>query len=190
MIVLATILSGLSLLMSFLLITRLKVTLLGLVLWSFKLAAGALSPFWAILGAVGALLGWVSGALWAIPIGILGAGMMIWYIRGVSRDHNGFENAFCATWSDQIKPERASQMAKRRWTLFLKTSREYSLIRDVPFWTIPGTDRELLCDIWRPWITTLPAWHSSTITAAAGILVIKILAQDHSLATWLHRDIP
>jgi acetyl esterase/lipase len=152
MIVLATILSGLSLLMSFLLITRLKVTLLGLVLWSFKLAAGALSPFWAILGAVGALLGWVSGALWAIPIGILGAGMMIWYIRGVSRDHNGFENAFGASWSDQIKPDQAMQMVKRRWTPFMmmKALPEYSLIRDVPFWTIPGTDRELLCDIWRP----------------------------------------
>jgi len=152
MIILATILSGLSLLMSFLLLIRLKVTKPGLILWFLKLPAGALSLYWAIIGAVGALLGWVSGALWAIPIGILGAGMMIWYVRGVSRDNNGFENAFGASWSDHIKPDQPKHMVKRRWTPFLmmKALPEYSCERDITFWTIPGTERELLCDIWRP----------------------------------------
>jgi acetyl esterase/lipase len=43
-------------------------------------------------------------------------------------------------------------MVKRRWSFFLKmkTSPEPSWERDVPFWTIPGTDRQLLCDIWCP----------------------------------------
>jgi hypothetical protein len=102
--ILATIFSGLSLLMSLLLIIRLKVTLLGLVLWSFKLAAGAMSPFWAIIGVVGAVLVLVYGAFWAIPIGILGAGIMIWYVIGVSRDHKGFENAFGAWTLRTTKP--------------------------------------------------------------------------------------
>jgi acetyl esterase/lipase len=32
----------------------------------------------------------------------------------------------------------------------MKASPEPSWERDVPFWTIPGTDRRLLCDLWRP----------------------------------------
>jgi len=151
MVILATILSGLSLLMSLLLIIRLKVTLLGLVLWSLKLAAGALSPFWAIIGAAGALLGWVYGALWAVPIGLLGAGIMFWYVIGVSREHKGFENAFGAGWKSQIAPEQTGHMLKRRWTpVLMKASPVPTFERDIPFWTIPGTDRELLCDIWSP----------------------------------------
>jgi acetyl esterase/lipase len=43
-------------------------------------------------------------------------------------------------------------MVQKRWRWFLKikTSPEPIWERDVPFWTVPGTDRQLLCDIWRP----------------------------------------
>ena len=151
MIILAYILSGLSLLMSVVFLIRLKFPK-GMIIWFPKLAAGALSPYWAILGAVGTVLGWVYGAFWAIPMGILGAGMMIWYVWRCTRDHKGFEKAFGADWSDQIRPEQARHMVKKRWSWFLKmkASPEPSWERDIPFWTIPDTERELLCDIWRP----------------------------------------
>ncbi len=151
MIIIAYILSGLSLLMSVVFLIRLKFPK-GMIIWFPKLAAGALSPYWAILGAVGTVLGWVYGAFWAIPMGILGAGMMIWYVWRCTRDHKGFEKAFGADWSDQIRPEQARHMVKKRWSWFLKmkASPEPSWERDIPFWTIPDTERELLCDIWRP----------------------------------------
>ena len=43
-------------------------------------------------------------------------------------------------------------MVQKRWTWFLKMKAEPepSWERDIPFWTIPGTDRQLLCDLWRP----------------------------------------
>jgi acetyl esterase/lipase len=149
MIILATILSGLSLLMSVLFLIRQKEP--GLVMFA-KLYAGALSPYWAILGAAGALIGWVYGALWAVPMGVLGAGMMIWYVWQCTRDHDGFENAFGAGWSDLIPAEGARRLVNKRWTWFLKmkASPEPSIERDIPFWTIPGTDRQLLCDVWQP----------------------------------------
>jgi acetyl esterase/lipase len=152
MTILAYILSGLSLLMSFLLIIRLKVTLLGLILWSLKLTAGALSPLWAVTGTAGAVLGWVYGAYWAIPIGLLGAGLMIWYVIGVSRDNKRFEKAFGTAWKSQISPEQTETMLKRRWTpiMMVKASPAIRCERNIPFCTIPGIDRELLCDIWRP----------------------------------------
>jgi acetyl esterase/lipase len=151
MIILAYILSSLSLLMSALLLIKVKIPLAFYMLWA-KLTAGALSPYWAIMGAVGAVIGWVYQALWAIPMGIVGAGMMIWYVWRCTRDHQGFEQAFGAGWSDHILPEQARQMVQKRWTWFLKmnASPEPSWERDMAFWTIPGTQRELLCDLWRP----------------------------------------
>jgi len=117
-----------------------------------KLIAGALSPYWAVIGVVGALMGWIYQALWAIPMGVLGAGIMILYVWQCARDHKGLDNAFGPGWSDQIRPEQARYMVKRRWSWFLKmkASPEPAWERDVAFWTVPDTDRELLCDIWRP----------------------------------------
>ncbi|NIN60838.1 MAG: alpha/beta hydrolase fold domain-containing protein, partial [Gammaproteobacteria bacterium] len=151
MITLAYILSGLSLLMSVLFLIQTK-NPLGWIVLIPKLTPGALSPYWAIMGAVGAVIGWVYQGLWAIPMGILGAGMMIWYVWRCTRDHNGFEKAFGAGWSDQIPPEQAKHMVQKRWRWFLKmkASPEPIWERDIPFWTIPGTDQQLLCDIWRP----------------------------------------
>jgi acetyl esterase/lipase len=85
-------------------------------------------------------------------MGIVGAGMMIWYVWRCTRDHKGFEKAFGAGWSDQIPPQQAKHMVQKRWTWFLrmKASPEPSWERDIPFWTVPGTDRQLLCDVWRP----------------------------------------
>ncbi len=152
MIILAYILSGLSLLMSVLFFIRENPPPQGFYVMFAKLTAGTLSPYWAIMGAVGAVLGWVYQALWAVPMGIVGAITMTWYVWRCTRDHKGFENAFGAGWSDQIPPQQARLMVQKRWTWFLKmkASPEPSWERDIPFWTIPDTDRQLLCDIWRP----------------------------------------
>ena len=151
MIILATIFSGLSLLVSILLLIQTK-TPIGWITMLPKAIAGAFSPVWVITGVVGAIIGGISGAYWAIPMGILGAGMMIWYAWRCTRDHKGLEDAFGAGWSDQIPPEGARHMVKRRWSPYLKmkASPDSSWERDLPFWTVPGTDRQLLCDLRRP----------------------------------------
>ena len=149
MIILAYILSGLSLLMSVLLPIKLKPPSNVMFL---KMLAESLSPCWVITGVVGAAIGWAYQSLWAVPMGIVGAATMILYIWRCTRDHKGFEKAFGAGWSDQIRPEQAKHMVKRRWSFYLKMKASPEPIResDVPFWTIPDTDRQLLCDIWRP----------------------------------------
>ena len=151
MLILAIILSGISLLMCVLLLIQTKMPLGWFVLFP-KLTAGALSPYWAIIGVVGAIIGWISGAYWAVPIGIVGAGIMTLYVWRCARDHDGFDKAFGAEWEDQISPQQAKRMVKRRrsWFLKMKASPEPAFERDVPFWTIPNTERKLLCDIWRP----------------------------------------
>ena len=151
MIVLAYTLSGLALLMSLLFLIKLQFPT-GFYGVPAKLIAGALSPYWAIIGAIGAVIGRIYQATWAIPMGIVGAGMMTWYVWQCTRDHTGFEYAFGAGWKNQISPQQAKRMVKRRWSFYLKmkASPEPIFERDIPFWTIPGAERTLHCDIWRP----------------------------------------
>ena len=151
MIILATILSSLSLLLSVLFLIQLKLPL-GWILLFPRLAAGAFSPYWATMGIVGAIIGWAYGALWAIPLGIVGAGTMIWYVWRCTRDHNGFEDAFGSGWEDHIPPQQTKHMVKTRWSPYLKMEGFPKQVweRDIPFWRVPDTDQELLCDIWRP----------------------------------------
>jgi acetyl esterase/lipase len=148
---LAYILSVLSLLMGVLLVLRTK-NPVGWLSMAPKSAAGALSSYLAVIGLAGVILGWVYAAYWAIPVGIAGAGMTTWYYWRCTRDHSGFENAFGAGWSDQITPGQTRHMVRKRRSLLLKgiASKDLSWERDVSFWRLPGTDRELLCDIWRP----------------------------------------
>ncbi|MFX0004721.1 MAG: alpha/beta hydrolase fold domain-containing protein [Candidatus Hermodarchaeota archaeon] len=151
LIILAYIFSSLSLLMSFLLFIRIKAPW-GFILLPFKSVAMGLSRFWAIMSTVGAIIGLVFQAFWAVLIGIIGTIIMTIYVWRCTRDNKGFENAFGANWSDLIRPEQANLMVQKRGTWFLKTktSPKPSWERDVPFWTISGRDRQLLCDIWRP----------------------------------------
>ncbi len=151
MIALAYILSGFSLLMSVLLLLRLKMPQ-GFYVLPLKMMAVALSPLWAIFGLVGAVIGWFYQVYWVIPMGVVGAGVMIGYIWRVTRNHNGFEKAFGVGWSDGIPAEQAQRLAKKRWNGYLKmkASPEASWERDLAFWTIPDTDRQLLCDVWSP----------------------------------------
>lgn len=151
MIILATILSSISLLMSVLLLVRVH-NPLGWATVIPKMIAGALSPYWSIVGAAGAVLGWVYGAPWAIPIGIAGAGIMALYAYRCTRHHDGFEKAFGADWRSRISAGQADQMVKSRRSIYLKmkTSPQPTFERDLAFWTVPGTNRELLCDVWSP----------------------------------------
>jgi len=152
MIILVYILSGLAFLMSILLLIPQPKFPLSFWLLLLKLPAGALSPYWAVMGVVGALFGWIYRTYWAVPMGILGASVMVWYVRRCTRDHKGFEMAFGTRWSDRIPLEQIRHMVQKRWTWFLKMKASPDPIweRDIPFWTVPATNRQLLCDIWRP----------------------------------------
>lgn len=151
MVTLAYILSGVPLLMSTLLLLRLKMPQ-GFYLLALKIMAVALSPVWAVMGLAGAVTGWIYQASWAIPMGLVGGGIMIAYIWRVTREHHGLEKAFGTAWSDSIPPEREKRMIRKRWNGYarMKASPEPSWERNLPFWTLPGSDRKLLCDVWSP----------------------------------------
>jgi acetyl esterase/lipase len=122
----------------------------GMVLWMPKAFAGSAAAFVAAVGALGAALGLRFRAPLAIAAGELGVLLPVRYMRWVAAPHDGFEQAFGPGWQRGISPEQRARMLKRRWVWRLPSHRGVRWQRDIPFWTIPGANRELLCDIWQP----------------------------------------
>jgi len=150
MIVAAYLLSFLCLLLNATLFVRLKPPYSFFLAFSIQLAAVDLSPFLVVLGLFGAGLGWLYHAPIAVVAGLLGAGISVGYIGLVTVPQPGFDLAFGKDWKTSIPPSRQSHMLKRRWNLGWPRTGEPMWERDIPFWTIPGTDRKLLCDVWQP----------------------------------------
>jgi acetyl esterase/lipase len=118
--------------------------------WLLQMLTNALSPFLVVMGGLGAVLGWLYHAPIAIAAGVLGAGISVVYIALVTVRQPGFDLAFGKDWKARIPPFRESRMLKWRWNLLLPRSKAPNWERDIPFWTIPGTERKLLCDVWQP----------------------------------------
>jgi acetyl esterase/lipase len=118
--------------------------------WIVPMFTGAFSPFLIIIGLLGAALGWVYHAPLAAAAGLLGAGISVIYIALVTVPQPGFDHAFGENWKTRLPPSLESQMLKRRWNVVFPRTKEPDWERDIPFWTIPGADRKLLCDVWQP----------------------------------------
>jgi acetyl esterase/lipase len=148
---LAVILAFLSFFMGALLFIRAKAPM-GFPLPPLKIAAASLAPVWAAVGVTGAVIGWLSGAPLAVAGGLLGAVASSWYFWRVTRAAPGFSEAFGSDWERKIPASQQARMLKHRWSLFsgLKNPRQPSMEQNLVFATVPGTDRQLLCDLWQP----------------------------------------
>lgn len=132
-----------------------------------KILAGSLAPFLAVAGATGSILG--LSALWLErgrsfkaakrPVlgtsiialaGLAAAAMNAVYSRQVVAERGDFAAAFGADWQEHIPAHLKGRMLARRWTWKLPVAPGAHVERDVAFATVPGSDRELLADLWSP----------------------------------------
>lgn len=150
MILLVYLLSLLSLLLNITLFVNLKPPYNFMLLWIPQLLHHALSPFLVVMGLLGAVLGWIYSAPMAVIAGLLGAGISAIYIWKVLTLRPNFAQAFGTDWHDRIPPEQSSHMLKTHWRLGLPKTDSPRFEQNIVFWTVPGTDRELLCDVWQP----------------------------------------
>jgi acetyl esterase/lipase len=122
----------------------------GLYLWIPKLAAGAFAPFIAAAGLLLALVGGLAGSWWlTVPAALAAVGASIVMVRlGLVRaDLTG---ALGPDWADRIPSQPRVRMVGRWWGGRLPTVPEPRLRQDVVFATVPGSGRQLLCDVWQP----------------------------------------
>jgi hypothetical protein len=116
MIIVAYLLAFLCLILNGSLFVHLKPPL-NFALVVFQIIAVDLSPFLAILGLLGAGLGWLYHAPIAVAAGLLGATISVIYIVLVTRPQPGFDLTFGKDWKTRIPPSREAHMLKRRWDL-------------------------------------------------------------------------
>ncbi|MFZ4813765.1 MAG: alpha/beta hydrolase, partial [Phototrophicaceae bacterium] len=129
---------------------RLRPPFSFIFLWLPQLVQHALSPFWVVIGVSAAVLGLLVNAPIAAAAGALGAAIAAVYIWGALRQRADFASAFGADWQGKIPADHQAHMLQRRWSIGLPPTNTPRLEQDIPFWTIPGSERQLLCDVWQP----------------------------------------
>jgi len=123
------------------------------LLWFIKLYASALSPVFACMGVFVAISGFATGSVLIASIGVYISLIFFMHIRRTTRRpefSSGFEQAFGPGWQDSISAGQKARLLPRRTTLLLHSDVNPILQQNIVFAKVPGTDRELLCDIWQP----------------------------------------
>lgn len=119
-------------------------------MWLPKLWASAWAPFLALIGGLGALLGWVSGDFSAILAGVLGAALGVRHTRIVTRSYDNFMQAFGDEWQNRISPELKARLWSKRYRFIQPASPAMPGIQNVNLGKSGTTEESLLCDIWTP----------------------------------------
>ncbi len=149
--ILAAVLACVSALTSILLFLRLRWP--APVLWFLKLYASALSPLLVLIGVLTTIVGLTTGSVFISLIGMYVVLIFCIHIFRVTRPpdlSSGFEQAFGLRWENIIPPEQKNHFLPGRAILKLPVVSDPRMEQNIPFSTIPGTDRELLCDVWQP----------------------------------------
>jgi acetyl esterase/lipase len=167
----------------------------------FKSTATAQTPALTLIGGVAAVLGVRYRSRFATVTGLVAATVGTYYIARVTAAHDGFERAFGADWKQAIPEFEERRMLRSRRSLQLPRVPEPRLERDVPFWTIPGSDRQLLADIWEPAAggertgTAIVylyggSWHYFDKDVLTRPLFRQLSAQGHVVMDAAHRSCP
>jgi acetyl esterase/lipase len=122
-------------------------------MWILKVYVSALSPAFAGLGALIAIVGLTTGSIFISAVGLFNALIFLIHIISVTRPPatiTGFGPALGLEWQHRIPPEQKAHFLPRRTTLLLPPVPKPRLEQNICFATIPGTGRKLLCDIWQP----------------------------------------
>ncbi len=121
--------------------------------WLLKVFISAVSPLLFVAGIIIAILGLIVNSIPAALIGGLSALLFLIHIIKIIQPPDpatGFEQAFGPHWEDQINAERKACFLAKRYTIRLPNLSRPVFKQNISFYTIPGTYRQLLCDVWEP----------------------------------------
>lgn len=121
--------------------------------WLLKLFVSALSPVFVAISLPCIMIGMATGSILATAIGLYALLVFLIHIISVTRKPDsatGFESAFGANWENRIAPGQKLQFLRNRLVLKLPNVADAKFERNIPFATIPGTARQLFCDLWQP----------------------------------------
>jgi acetyl esterase/lipase len=129
----------------------------GIYLITWKALAVGYVPFIAVIAAGLAAVGTMYGSWWmAVPAGLAAVGAVVVVVR-VGSAGVDLAGALGPGWDDRIPSQLRSHLVGHWWTGRLANSAQPRLRQDVPFATVPGTDRVLRCDVWQPPVGVTPS---------------------------------
>lgn len=114
-----------------------------------KVMAGALMPFAVVLGGLATLLGLLRRDRASTVVGSLASGLALYYLVLMSRRHDQFERVFGVGWQANIPAEGQKLWLPERYVGRLPQVPTPQVERDVIFARVPGTARDLRCDVWQ-----------------------------------------
>ena len=124
--------------------------LAGGIIWLPKLWASAWAPVLALMGGLGAGLGWAADDASAILSGLIGAFLGVRHTIVVTRPHDSFEQVFSADWEDHIPSDLKTRLWPKRYCFIQPAPPVVPGQRNVDLGKSGTTDETLLCDIWEP----------------------------------------
>ena len=112
-----------------------------LTLWTVKVFTSALSPLLLLTGLLITVIGLVFNS--TLVTAIAGCSVILYFIHIFQTTRPPDQST---------APERivSEGLLPRRYVFWLPKSPMPVFEQDIPFYTIPGTDRSLLCDTWQP----------------------------------------
>ena len=122
-------------------------------MWGIKLYVSALSPLLTLVGILTVITGLVTGSVFISLTGIFVVSIYIIHIVSVTRPPGlsaNFDNAFGLDWEKHVPLEQKTHFLRGRTTLLLPSVPKPRLQQNISFAVIPGTQRQLLCDVWQP----------------------------------------
>jgi len=122
-------------------------------MWGLKIFSSSLSPLFVLVGLLTFITGFETGSVFISVVGSYVT--IIYFVHIISIAYSpglakSFKHAFGSNWKNMIKPWQKKYFLPYRIVLKLPAVPEPRLEQNIPFATIPGTDRKLLCDIWQP----------------------------------------
>lgn len=121
-----------------------------MILWPFKLVAGALSPLLVVLNILAALRGLrlKNGKL--AGAGVIGALLAGRYIYLVTRENSTFANVYGSDWPYRIPANIKPLMLPKRWSPVMNVPEHYAWQPNIVYGQNPETGESLVADIWQP----------------------------------------
>lgn len=124
-----------------------------LPLWLVKVFTSAVSPVLLLIGIATAAGAMVAGSTVALVIAIVSIVLYAIHLFRTSRPPEtatNFESVFGRSWASQIPAKRKASFLRRRYVFWVTDSRPQNFQQNISFYRIPGTNRDLLCDVWEP----------------------------------------
>ncbi len=129
-------------------------------LWILKLYVSALSPLLVLIGIVSTFVGLTISSIFISLIGSYVSIVFAIHIFRITRSPHistNFEQALGDHLEEQTNAEQKSHFLLSRTILKLPAVPKPRLEQNISFATIPGTDRNLLCDVWQPPEDVIPS---------------------------------